>query len=264
MDDATLACLEHENMIAAMAAAMANAPDSLVRRRDGVALMSSGLPERFFNQVAIEDEQATPDAVAAAVAEIRELGVPFLVHLRRGPDDRFRPLAQELGLVLPADKLPLPGMVLQLIPTRARPLPPGHAIRRVEDETGLDEHVVTGASGFGMPEDMLRAIVATDAWQRPGTAVYVGYTAGVPVTTGLGFRTGDTIGVYNISTIEGARRQGLGAAMTERVAVDGAADGCVVASLQSSPMGRPIYERLGFRTVVEYDAWIDPEPVSAT
>ena len=80
------------------------------------------------------------------------------------------------------------------------------------------------------------------------------------MTTGLGFRTGNTIGVNNIATIESARRQGLGAAMTERVAADGLADGCEVAILQSSPMGRPVYERLGYRTVVDYDQWIEPEP----
>lgn len=46
---------------------------------------------------------------------------------------------------------------------------------------------------------------------------------------------------------------------------DGAADGCDVAILQATDMGRPIYERLGFRTVVQYVGYVDraslePEP----
>jgi hypothetical protein len=49
---------------------------------------------------------------------------------------------------------------------------------------------------------------------RPEATVYVGYTDGQPVSTGLGIRTGRTIGVYNIATIEAARRRGYGAAMT--------------------------------------------------
>jgi hypothetical protein len=46
--------------------------------------------------------------------------------------------------------------------------------------------------------------------------------------------------------------------MTARVTADGVATGCDVAALQASEMGRPIYERLGFRTVVRYAAYVDP------
>lgn len=260
MDDATLARLEHENMIETMSAGVANAPGSLVRRRDGVVLLASGLPIRFFNQVSIEHDDATPDAVADAVAAIRERDQPFEVHLRRGTDDRLRPLMAELGLVLPLATSPMPGMALHPIPPSATAIPAGHEIRRIDDQAGMEDHLRAGAVGFGMPEEMLRAIVALDTWRRPGNAVYVGYSDGEAVTTGFGFRTDRTIGVYSIATIESARRQGLGAAITERVAADGVADGCDVAILQASPMGRPIYERLGYRTVVEYDGWIEPDP----
>jgi len=46
--------------------------------------------------------------------------------------------------------------------------------------------------------------------------------------------------------------------MTARVVADGVAANCDVAALQASEMGRPIYERLGFRTVVRYAAYADP------
>lgn len=46
--------------------------------------------------------------------------------------------------------------------------------------------------------------------------------------------------------------------MTMRIVDDAAASGCDVAILQSSDMGYPIYERLGFRTVVEYMGYVDP------
>jgi hypothetical protein len=44
------------------------------------------------------------------------------------------------------------------------------------------------------------------------------------------------------------------------VVADGVADGCDVAALQASEMGRPIYERLGFRTVVRYATYVDQVP----
>jgi hypothetical protein len=46
--------------------------------------------------------------------------------------------------------------------------------------------------------------------------------------------------------------------MTARVVADGVNAGCDGAALQASQMGRPIYERLGFRTVVSYAAYADP------
>jgi predicted acetyltransferase len=85
--------------------------------------------------------------------------------------------------------------------------------------------------------------------------VYVGYANGAPVVSGLGWRTGRTIGVYAIATLPKARRRGYAAAMTARVVTDGLANGCDLAALQASELGRPIYERLGFRVDVRYTAY---------
>lgn len=263
MDPQALAALEHENMIETMTGGAAAVPGSLVRRSAGVAMFATGLPVRIFNQVVVEDESASADEIAAGVAVMRKRKERFVVHLRRGSDDRFVPLMADLGLVLPGEDTPMPGMALHPMPRGARGSVARHEIRQITDAAGMEDHIVTGAAGFGISEDMLRAFLAADLWQQPGRAVYVGYTDGEPVTTGLGVRTDRTIGVYNIATIESARRQGLGAAMTVRVAADGAAEGCDVAILQASPMGLPIYERLGYRTVVEYDGYVEPaEPVA--
>ena len=97
-----------------------------------------------------------------------------------------------------------------------------------------------------------------DLLDRPECVAYVGYVDGDPVVSGMGWRTGRTVGIYSIATIESVRRRGYGAAMTARVVADGVVAGCDVAALQASEMGRPIYERLGFRTVVRYAAYIDP------
>ena len=50
--------------------------------------------------------------------------------------------------------------------------------------------------------------------------------------------------------------------MTMRNVDDGASSGCDVAILQASHMGYPIYERLGFETVVEYVGFVDPESLT--
>jgi len=261
MDADTLAALEHQNMIEALAAAGGLAPGAIVRRSEGVALIANGLPLRLFNQVLVEAEDVRPDAIAAAVSVTRGRADPFVVNLRVGTDDRYRPLMEELGLVRMSDAPWMPGMGLHPLPaTGTRPPTPGHEIRRIVDAAGIADHIQTAAAGFGMPVEWLAAIMGEPLLAREDMAIYVGYSDGVPVTTGLGVRTGRTIGVYNIATVESARRQGLGGAMTMRIVDDGAADGADVAILQSSDMGFTLYEDLGFHTVVEYDGFIDPPP----
>jgi hypothetical protein len=261
MDAGELGELEHANLVVTMALLCGFVDGALVRRRDGVALIATGLPLRLFNQVLIEDAYASPAAVEAAIAATRRRGDRFVLNLRRGTDDRFLPLVERLGLVALSPDPWLPGMALHPIAApSSQPGDPGHEIRPATDAVGIEDHILTAAAGFGLPEPLLRSVVALDLLGRPGVTFYVGYSDGVPVSSGLGVRTGRTMGIYNIATVEGARKRGYGAAMTARIASDGAAAGCDVAALQASEMGRPIYERLGYRTVVEYMGYIDPEP----
>ena len=129
---------------------------------------------------------------------------------------------------------------------------PGYVIRQASDRAELDDHIRTAAAGFSMDEAIIRAVVLDDVLDRHDVAIYVGYADGRPVCTGAGVWTDDTVGVYNIATLESAKRRGFGRAMTHRVLADGAAGGCTVGILQSSDAGLALYERLGFRTVIEY------------
>jgi GNAT superfamily N-acetyltransferase len=185
---------------------------------------------------------------------VRERGTRFYPVLRRGTDDPLRPALEALGL--PMDDGTLPGMALHPIPPDLPTTADGLDIRVIADASGLRDHARTAGAGFGLPEEMAVAFMGDELWARPGATVYVGYADGEPVSTGLGVRSGRTIGVFTIATVPAARGHGFGAAMTGRVLADGAAAGCDVATLQASAMGRPIYERMGFRLVQEYDIYL--------
>lgn len=258
VDDAELAAREHENFIAGIESIARLRPNGVVRHEGGVALLASGVALRLFNQVMIEDETATPERVADAITAIRAGGFRYLVHLRDGVDDRFVPLVAGMGLVEPEGGDVMPGMTLYPIPD-GPPGPVEFDIRQIGDLAGFDDHIRIAALGFGIDEGLVRSFLVPRQLDQPGVRYYVGYVDGEPVATGVGIATGRTIGVYNIATVESARRRGYGAAMTARVARDGRAAGCDVAALQASEMGRPIYERLGYRTVVRYRAFVDPE-----
>jgi GNAT superfamily N-acetyltransferase len=264
----SLAAREHENFVAAGMAIAAGVPGSLVRIDGGVALIATGLPIRFFNQVVIQASKPDADAVRSAVDAMRERDARFVVLLRRGIDTALVPEMATLGLVGSAGSGPMPGMALHPLsggpPTL--PGPEEHEVRLVEDVAGLVDHRRTAAAGFGMPDAVADLAMHDGLLERADCAIYVGYSDGTPVTTGIGIRTGRTIGVYNVATIEAARRRGLGSLMTARIASDGRASGCDVAILQASEMGLSVYERLGYRTVVEYDSYVEPdgEPLTQT
>jgi len=243
-------------------------PGALIDRSNGVTLLMTGLPLRLFNQVAVHGDDATAGAIRDAVATVRSSGAPFALNLRVGTDDRFVLVAERLGLVPLSAEPWMPGMALHPL-TAGRPPgdpPPGdtpppdvrHEIRLVNDLAGIEDHVRVAVEGFDLAEPTARAIVRPDLLGMPDVYVYVGYAEGVATTSGMGVRTGQTIGVYNIATVPAARRRGYGASMTARITADGAAAGCDAAILQASAMGYPIYERMGFRTVVNYMAYVDP------
>jgi GNAT superfamily N-acetyltransferase len=253
VDDATLARLENDNMCEWLRVSCGQVPGSLVQAEGGVIAFGTGLPLALFNQIVVTAADATDAGMSAAIGALEERGAPFYLVLRRGIDDRFGRLALELGLRV--EEGILPGMALHPIPEPTPPVPDGHEIRRINEAAGLDDHIQALAAGFGVPEPMARPWIGEELWLRDGCAVYVGYTDGHPVSSGFGVRTGRTIGVYSIATLPDARRRGYGAAMTERVVADGVTVGCDVAILQASDMGRPIYERLGFRTVIGRDVY---------
>jgi ribosomal protein S18 acetylase RimI-like enzyme len=85
--------------------------------------------------------------------------------------------------------------------------------------------------------------------------VLVAHQVGENVATALAHDFDDDCGVYNVGTLERARRRGLGTALTALVVHDARARGCRTASLQSTPTAERVYAAVGFRDlgrILEY------------
>jgi ribosomal protein S18 acetylase RimI-like enzyme len=85
--------------------------------------------------------------------------------------------------------------------------------------------------------------------------VLVARLQGEGVATAMAFDLGDDCGIYNVGTLEHARRRGLGTALTALLAHDAAARGCRTASLQSTESAERVYTAVGFRDlgrILEY------------
>jgi hypothetical protein len=256
------AALEHENWIAYLTGVAGCAGTARVHREGGALAVLSDMPFDWFNQVLVDRPDASARDVLACVEHGRARGGSFVVRLREGADDRFVPLLTRSSFVPAGDDTFVPGMVaapIDLASMENALAPsglPGFEIRKVTDATGIDEHRTVVTEGFGSHPSIALGTTCAELLGRTECVVYVGYAEGAPVASGLGWRSGRAIGVYAIATVPAARRLGYGAAMTSRVVMDGLAAGCDLAVLQASVVGRPIYERLGFRVEVRYRAYV--------
>ncbi|HVC70673.1 MAG TPA: GNAT family N-acetyltransferase [Acidimicrobiales bacterium] len=100
---------------------------------------------------------------------------------------------------------------------------------------------------FGIPRHVLEA--------RHVIAV-VAYADEQPVAAAMTLLSHGIAGVYWVGTVEGARRSGLGRAVTSSVTNASFAHGAGVVTLQASTMGEPIYRSMGYRTLYHYQNWV--------
>jgi ribosomal protein S18 acetylase RimI-like enzyme len=101
-----------------------------------------------------------------------------------------------------------------------------------------------------LPRDQVeppRADEEHDAW------VFV--DDGVAVASVWTYLHDGDCGVYAVGTAPGWRRRGIAHALMEHALGDARRRGARTASLQSTPMGVPLYRSLGFEAVGRYEEW---------
>ena len=139
------------------------------------------------------------------------------------------------------------------------PLPEGVTHEPVDAAT-LDEATDTVVAGFDMP-----AVVREPVREMLG---YAGIPFGTrvvhlltridgrPVGVGTVAVMNGVAGLYNIAVPEDARGRGLGRAVTAALMQRGRAHGGKVSVLHATPMGQPVYARLGYKPMCEIPHYV--------
>lgn len=224
---------------------------------DADAFSTASLPAPFANGVLVI-EPATADEVLAATEWVRSTGAPLRVRIDTslGADLLDVPVAAGLG----REEWTMPGMVLMPLP--AAPMPPaGVTAERVVAANFSDFIQATVDNGMARP--VAEQAFDLRATEEGGVDFFVGRLDGRPVATATLVQTDDVAGIYAVSTVEDARRRGLGAAVTWAAVERAREVGSRAVVLQSSAMAQRIYEEIGFRTVVEYAVFVKPEASEA-
>ncbi|MEU4194743.1 GNAT family N-acetyltransferase [Kribbella sp. NPDC026611] len=242
MDDAALTQAIESNA-ADLLMAMGTAGDGEQRSDSAARWTIGGSPIDYHNAVVAA---SGVEVVAESVEVLRRREVPGTWHL--GPAMRSDELVQALLAAGFTDGGAEPGMAVRIAHLVSPAAVPGLEIVRVTDDDALAVWERTLGRGFGEGEREARWVASVyrklgfaDPWRH-----YLGLLNGEPVATTTIFLTTGVAGVYFVMTVPEARRRGIGAAITH-AALTQAADVAEYGVLGSSPAGKPVYERLGFR-----------------
>ncbi|MGE3073615.1 MAG: GNAT family N-acetyltransferase [Dehalococcoidia bacterium] len=225
-----------------------------VYEEGGVLAVASGIPVTWFNLLLVTRPLANPpEQLRKAIEFFDQRGIQFVARIREGLDIASETALEKLGL---AYSDIVPGMASTAMDAPAPP--PELRIETVSKGRTHNDYLDVISRGFGFPLEMARAIVGPLALLDPEMESFVGYVGEAAVATSSMVFGGQVAGVYNVATHPDYRRRGYGEALTWRAVSRGAELGCDMAALQASDMGRPIYERMGFRLVSPYKTFHRP------
>jgi GNAT superfamily N-acetyltransferase len=228
------------------------------RRDRGILAVGCAAGQRSFNQIIVTSSDLDPGALREAISWYEPNGGHFRLRLRGELNDAVRETVEAAGLERRGE---IPTMTFTGV------LPPGREttlrIERVADERTLADHVLVVAESFDWPANDLGHVFTARLLGEPDFAAWVGYEGDVAVASSQLVVHGGVAGLYYVGTVQESRRKGNGEAIVRAAIAEGLARGCDLVCLQASPLGRPVYERLGFDVIGEYVTYYPAETADA-
>jgi GNAT superfamily N-acetyltransferase len=240
-----------ERHFAEIQALYARAAGGDVRDTGDVQLSGSGLPARVVNaaNLARFTEEGAADGIAEVKAFFGQLGVPFRWFF--GPTSTPSDLPERLEAAGLGQLSNTPGMALDIATMRDEPATlPGLEVREVLDASDFEAWLRVCVESF--PFDPVVAASWRAAHEPLGFGPesplhnYVAWLDGRPVAVSALLHGRETAGIWNVGTLADVRGRGIGREATLAALRDARAAGYHLSVLGSSPMGLPVYTRIGF------------------
>jgi GNAT superfamily N-acetyltransferase len=173
--------------------------------------------------------------------------------------------AERAGLqsVYEMPEMVLSGDVAAALPAPEAELPPGVDLRRVNSADDAADYWRVATESYtdiGFPAEIFAFYENHEYLWADGAAAFLAHLDGRPAGISMTIVTHGVAGIYWVGATEEARGRGLGRAMTVAAVSAGLEMGAVSASLQASPMGEPVYRRMGFETIYDYRLLMSARP----
>jgi GNAT superfamily N-acetyltransferase len=209
---------------------------AVVIREAGIAIgVFAEAPERlFFNNAVFErdlDDATRDAAIDAMEAAYAAAGIDRFAAWAYDGDAPTRSTFEGRGYTVDTST-----QVMGMLTSELRAGPSPHVLETGDWQDYLEHLEIEKA-----PEGLMSGV------DPHAFHVVVAREAGQTVAAGLAFDLDGDCGIYNVGTLPGSRRRGLGTAITARLVADARARGCLTATLQSTAMAERVYASVGFR-----------------
>ena len=246
MSDQALWQRMHESMWLAFRAVPAASAGSLLELDGVLACLTPAVPERSLpNSVLYESEDALAAALPALAEAYDAAGIQAWTVWVPEHHERARTMLADTGHELDASPT---AMIAELRDVEG-PRP---------DDPEPDANPSLGDLGrvndlaYGTGDSFQRILGEGPADPRFN---YVATESGRAVASVISQDHGGDCSIWWVATVPEARGRGLAAGLMRRALADGRARGCEVSTLQATSMGRPVYERLGYRGFGTIEMW---------
>jgi len=264
-DDKTLALLGHLSLMEfCRESARWSGGRGAIEETDGVLFFATGTTFPALSQGALRVDHTVSgqDLVERADEWFRARQRGYTVWARDfdGIDDDIAAAAQAAGFTTLGSG---PEMVCRAR-LEDKPVDDDVELRWVTDASGVADFIAVNAdaySTYGMPREVVGdTIVDPSRLLVPHVHTVVAYIGGTPVAAAQTLLSHGIAGVYWVGTVEAARGRGLGEAVTRAVTNRGFDLGARANTLQASPMGEPIYARMGYETIFRHRTFVRFSP----
>jgi GNAT superfamily N-acetyltransferase len=208
-----------------------------------------------------DDDLDAEEFVSRAKDFFHGRGRGFSIWIRgeEGEDLDLAAAASGAGLQLVFE---MPEMVLGS-PVEEADLPAGIELRRLSEAAQAEDYWQVAAASYpsiGFPPEVFANYTNNAGLLAENVAAFIAYLDGEPVSIAMTIVSHGVAGIYWVGSLEQARGKGLGRAVTAAATNAGFKLGAEIASLQASPMGKPIYEAMGYETIFDYRLFMSPAP----
>jgi ribosomal protein S18 acetylase RimI-like enzyme len=250
----------HEHLQDVWARLARSVPGGWVEEASGLTCIATGSSSPSFNlALSAEGLQDPRVALDAAHSRFREGGLRWLLKLQPELDRNLVEHARRRGLDL--DEEPVYAMPIRpYAATAALPSASPLSISVAGSDT-IGDAVRCFADGFEADPEAVSRELGSNLLTIPTFTVFVGYLSGEPVASSMLATTSSVglAGVYSVATRPAHRGQGFGTALTAAALAAAGEQGYDTAVLEPSPLGAPMYRRMGFERVTTYlEAVIPP------